>query len=252
MPLADKTRKILWGKSANRCAFCRQPLVVDRTESDAESVVGEECHIVSGAKNGPRSDAAFPKDNIDDVSNLLLLCCVHHKMIDDQCETYTAEILRAIKENHEKWVGEKLEGTNGPSQVRIRRLKGEIPEQLPAISSGRVLFNLASNCHGAYNHYCDDLSDEDVELVGGFFQSILDWIDLSDDLDPLQKLRAAKSIERELSDLRERDFLVFAALEKQRLEGGVGGPSNFNVLHLSVTRPDDPSVVSVEIDESSR
>ncbi|MDE1312705.1 hypothetical protein MCX36_20400 [Vibrio aestuarianus] len=73
MAISDKTRKILWGKSGTKCAICKQSLVFERTTQDSESVVGEECHIVSGAKKGPRSDPEFPRDKIDDVSNLILV-----------------------------------------------------------------------------------------------------------------------------------------------------------------------------------
>ena len=55
MPITDKTRKILWGRSGNRCAICKNELVIDATGQDAESVVAEECHIISPRQNGPRS-----------------------------------------------------------------------------------------------------------------------------------------------------------------------------------------------------
>ena len=47
MAINDKTRKVLWGRSGNRCAICRRELVLDATTVDDVSVVGEECHIVS-------------------------------------------------------------------------------------------------------------------------------------------------------------------------------------------------------------
>ncbi|MCL1092103.1 HNH endonuclease [Shewanella profunda] len=74
MSISDKNRKILWGKSGNLCAICRQALVIDPTTADPESVVGDECHIISGAKGGPRHTPEFPIDEIDSLSNLMLLC----------------------------------------------------------------------------------------------------------------------------------------------------------------------------------
>jgi predicted restriction endonuclease len=76
-------------------------LVVDETDLDAESVVGDECHIISEASNGPRHDPDFPIDEIDNISNLMLLCRVHHKMVDDQYDTYTAELLQSIRSNRD-------------------------------------------------------------------------------------------------------------------------------------------------------
>jgi hypothetical protein len=104
MAITDKTRKLLWGRSGRSCAFCKCDLFIDTTAESEESVVGDECHIVSGQVDGPRYDPTFPAGLIDHVSNLLLLCKVHHKMVDDQYETYTTEVLRKIKADHEHWV----------------------------------------------------------------------------------------------------------------------------------------------------
>ena len=83
MTISDKTRKILWGKSGNQCAKCRIKLVVNATEADDQSLVGEECHIVSSKAGGPRFDPTFPTSRLDEYENLILLCRVDHKTIDD-------------------------------------------------------------------------------------------------------------------------------------------------------------------------
>ena len=75
MAITDKTRKIFWGRSGNRCAICRRELVIDATSADDESVVGEECHIVSGKGQGPRYNSSVSEERIDDPENLLLLSC---------------------------------------------------------------------------------------------------------------------------------------------------------------------------------
>lgn len=83
MAITDRTRKLLWGKSGSRCALCRIEMIMDATTKDDESIVGDECHIISGKPNGPRYDPDFPKDKLDSHQNLLLMCRVDHKMIDD-------------------------------------------------------------------------------------------------------------------------------------------------------------------------
>jgi len=72
MSISDKTRKILSGRSGNRCSICKQILIVDETEKDDSSIVGEECRIISGKRNGPRQDPTRPKDEIDTYENLIL------------------------------------------------------------------------------------------------------------------------------------------------------------------------------------
>lgn len=243
MAISDKTRKVLWGRSGNRCAICRQRLVVDETSADAESVVGDECHIHSGAPNGPRHDATVDLQSIDGLENLLLLCRIHHKMVDDQFETYSAELLRSIKANHEKWVEDRFSEEADHPPIRVKRSRDEIPERLLPVESGAELFNLAIGCHGSYQNHNDDLNDEEVEIVGGFLQNLSDWIDIAGDLEPIDKVRAKKSLSDELEDLRSKGFLVFAAKERQRIEGGVSGPSDFFVLHVTVARENDPNIV---------
>ena len=57
------------------------------TPVDDELIVGDECHIVSAVSTGPRHDPEFPREKLNDHANLLLLCKVHHKLIDDQLGT---------------------------------------------------------------------------------------------------------------------------------------------------------------------
>lgn len=106
-----RTRKMLWGRSASRCNFptCRCELVMDATETDDESIVGEECHIVSKARNGPRGEVDLRDDLKDRYANLILMCRMHHAVVDDQCNTYTVECLRKMKSDHEQWVKSTLD-----------------------------------------------------------------------------------------------------------------------------------------------
>jgi hypothetical protein len=251
MAITDKTRKVLWGRSGNRCAICRQPLVVERTLADDHSVVGDECHIHSGASNGPRNTQELDSSKIDEIDNLLLLCRVHHKMVDDQFETYTADLLRSIKRNHEQWVNDRFKEPEHKEQIRVVRFKSEIPTHLKSVVSGHELFNGVSGCHGHYPYHSDDLSDEEIELVGGFIQSVKDWGDLSADLEPIEKLRAGKALSEEIQELRQSGFRVFGAREKQQLRGGINPPSNFYVYHIAVVRERDAAVVPMPVNQHS-
>src|SRR5579871_6459605 len=112
MSISTKTHKMLWGRAANRCAFpeCRRELVMNASETDDESLVGEECHIIAREHNGPRGGSSMTAQERDKYSNLILLCNVHHQLIDDQPNTYTVEYLKALKASHEQWVRESLQG----------------------------------------------------------------------------------------------------------------------------------------------
>jgi hypothetical protein len=118
MGILIKTHKMLWGRAANRCAFpeCRLEQVMDASETDDESLVGEECHIVARERNGPRGNTPLASNSRDMYDNLILLCNVHHKLIDDQVNTYTVQVLKEMKASHEKWVRKSLEGFDSARQ----------------------------------------------------------------------------------------------------------------------------------------
>jgi len=112
MSISLKTHKILWAKSGNKCAFpnCEHNLVYEEFQEDLNSVIGEEAHIIARQPGGPRNNNQFfDQDELNKLNNLILLCRIHHKIIDDNEDKYTTEILKAYKSDHEKWVREKLD-----------------------------------------------------------------------------------------------------------------------------------------------
>ncbi|WP_338498084.1 HNH endonuclease [Delftia tsuruhatensis] len=108
MPISLKTQKMLWGRAANRCAICRKELVMDATETDDESLVGEACHIVAQSLDGPRGASTLTSEQRDKYANIILLCNIHHKQIDDQFNAYPVPKLEELKEQHESWIRAQL------------------------------------------------------------------------------------------------------------------------------------------------
>jgi hypothetical protein len=133
MAITERTRKLLWGPSGNKCAYCRRTLSIDATAESDESVVGDECHIVSRKGEGPRYDPTYPPNRIDDVDNLLLLCRVDHKRVDDQSETYTPDVLRKLKADHEDWVAAAM--ASALERSLDPRTRGEAAYQRTFVSS---------------------------------------------------------------------------------------------------------------------
>lgn len=108
MSIAVKTQKMLWGRAANRCSICRRELVMDATETDDESIVGEAAHIVAEKEDGPRGVSPLTREQRDKYANLILLCNIDHKVIDDQVNAYPIERLSKLKQDHEEWVRHQL------------------------------------------------------------------------------------------------------------------------------------------------
>jgi hypothetical protein len=93
------TVKRLFALSGNRCAFpkCGVPVV----DPPSGSVLVEICHIQGENPGAARFDASQTDEERQAFENLILLCGIHHKVIDDDQESYTVERLRQIKTQQE-------------------------------------------------------------------------------------------------------------------------------------------------------
>lgn len=248
MTISDKARKILWGRSGNRCAFCKRELVVIATNQDEEAIVGDECHIISGKANGPRHDSTYSLEKLDRYENLILLCRVHHKMIDDQVNKYSTEVIKKIKKEHEFSIATKLDDKQN-SSLQFRRVKKNIPEYLMRFTTGKQLTDLVSGSHAYYMNHDELKSVSEVELVGGFFQWIQDLIDIGDSFEAIDRVRTAYTMTQVLQELNDSGFWAFGGYELQYLEGGISNePSAWNVIHLAVLRNDNPNIILLDKD----
>jgi hypothetical protein len=130
MSLGIKTNRRLWGRAASRCSLpnCRRDLVIDPYGTDDASLVGEAAHIVAESVDGPRGDSPLPLDQRNRYENLILLCNVHHKQIDDQVSHFTVERLHIIKREHEAWVQSSLSEFNPIRQADDEMWAGYIDE----------------------------------------------------------------------------------------------------------------------------
>ncbi len=189
MNILDRDRKILWAKSGNRCAICRRALIANSNEIDKESVVGDECHI-----NGQKKGAArfFENENIlmsNSYENLILLCKIHHKIIDDQEQTFTADYLHEIKSAHEKWVNDTLNFSKD-NNFTVPLKKSFINGGLKNLTRIDISINFSTKkIHGSFNivhNYSDDEKDrltflfsgnliENHLLLGDFYDQILPY-----------------------------------------------------------------------------
>jgi len=93
------TVKRLFAVSGNRCAFpgCALPLV----DEASGKVTGRICHIKADSPGGQRYDAGQSEKERHGFANLVLMCPLHHDVIDSDAETYTVERLLEIKARHE-------------------------------------------------------------------------------------------------------------------------------------------------------
>ena len=104
--ISEKDVKLLWGRSAERCAFpeCRKALSKTPEAVEPTYPLGKQAHIVSRAMGGVRDDPTLSRDERDSYANLILVCAEHHDVIYNEPATYTVAVLHQMKEDHERWV----------------------------------------------------------------------------------------------------------------------------------------------------
>lgn len=233
--ISNRTRKMLWGRAAGRCAICNRPLVLDSSDAaDREAVVGDECHIVSRQPGGPRANER-PPSGIDEYDNLILLCKVDHKRVDDQPAYYTSERLRQVKADHER----RFAQVGEPPAVRIVDDPAAGPMVVRLVGSGRELWNLIDGSDvWSYDHP-DPADEAEAELLARLFDSIKDWGEIADALGPGEGVRAAFALGQELDELHDHGLLLYAARRRQLLTGGVGPPMPWHETLLRIVRETD-------------
>ena len=95
----EKTKKRLFAVSGNQCYFpnCKN-LLVDKASG---KVTGKICHIKGKKPDGPRYDPNQTDEERHSFDNLVLMCPIHHDVIDDDLVSYTVSRLKEIKAEHE-------------------------------------------------------------------------------------------------------------------------------------------------------
>jgi hypothetical protein len=113
------SRKRLWGRAGNRCAFegCGTELITSADQPDSGSILGEEAHIHSASDHGPRALPSMTSSERDDYANLILLCPTHHARVDTAPDVFTADALREMKAKHEGWVRTALSDFDASRQA---------------------------------------------------------------------------------------------------------------------------------------
>jgi len=104
VPIPPKTQLELWAKAAGRCEFrgCNKPLYLDELTKtrDNLSIIS---HIVAAEPGGPRGNEIDSPRLAKDISNLMLTCRDHGKLIDskENVPDYPIELLQEYKREHE-------------------------------------------------------------------------------------------------------------------------------------------------------
>lgn len=131
--IPEKVRYLLWAKSAGRCQFegCNEPLWRDGL-SQIEMNFADVAHIIGDSPDGPRGDVVLSVEYRNDISNLMLMCLKHHRMIDEILEMYTDETLRQMKKAHEERI-ELLTSITPDKTSHVLIYRGIVGEHQPKV-----------------------------------------------------------------------------------------------------------------------
>ena len=171
-------------------------------------------------------------------------------MIDDQVDTFTTDILRQMKSNHEIWVSQKLSENKEIEPIHLRRVEQNIPDFLHRLASGKEILEIVISAM-AYSFDHDELnSQEEVDLVSRFLQLAQEWGDLGDDLDTGDRIQIGYNLTEHIQELEKAGFWVFGGREVQILEGGVQPePSYWPVAIMRVIRKNNKEIISIDLDK---
>ncbi len=101
--IPDKTKHRLWIRAGGRCEYlgCNTRLFRDDLTL-AEMNRSYIAHIVADSPGGPRGDEVLSPRLAKELSNLMLLCDTHHRLIDvEDVEGHPMDLLRTFKSQHE-------------------------------------------------------------------------------------------------------------------------------------------------------
>jgi hypothetical protein len=139
-PIPPAIQNELWARAAGRCEFrgCNQLVYIDRL-TQKRSNVSAISHIVAYSPDGPRGHPGRSKELQKDISNLMLTCRVHGKIVDDRDKVaeYPEELLLEFKNEHEERI-RILTGITENAQTHVLLVQAPVDRRDIAIDETRA------------------------------------------------------------------------------------------------------------------
>lgn len=157
-PIPNRIVTLLWVRAGGRCEYdgCNQLLYKDDITLKQLNK-SHIAHIIAASPNGPRGDSVKSKELQKDISNLMLLCDTHHRLIDDKVhqEEYTIERLTEMKQKHECRI-ERLTSIHNDKKSLIVTYGANIADNQPLFQY-EILKSVIAETHYPAEEYSTDL-----------------------------------------------------------------------------------------------
>lgn len=151
--IPERTKLLLWGKAAGRCEYdgCNKPLWLDSV-TKVKFNIAYIAHIIADKPDGPRGDRILSEQLKKELSNLMLLCDEHHRLIDrEQANDYSVDLLRNMKKKHEHRA-EFLAGLTDNKASHVLLYGANIGNQSSAVSWGSTISAMLPHWYPAEEH----------------------------------------------------------------------------------------------------
>lgn len=139
--IPEKTRTILMGKSGGKCEFrgCEK-IVLKEALTRKSGIYSNFAHIIADSEKGPRGDKELSAKLCTEESNIMILCFEHHKIIDENEIDYPVELLREMKQEHEKYVEELMKIPKNNKIIAVK-YTSSILDRIPIINDSDIMLS---------------------------------------------------------------------------------------------------------------
>lgn len=148
IPVSVRNR--LWGKAGGRCQYegCNTPLWFD-TLTQAEFNTAYIAHIIADKPDGPRGSLELSAKLSADLSNLMLMCDEHHRLIDKiDIAGHSVGRLREMKRKHEERI-ELLTSIQEDKKSHVLLYGANIGQQSAHVSWHKAAVAMIPRCYPA-------------------------------------------------------------------------------------------------------
>lgn len=161
----QKVQSALWARAAGRCQYrgCNRDLVGDLISGNEDALFGFIAHIVADSAEGPRGDPVRSPMLAKSLDNLMLMCAVHHKLIDvDGLADHPVALLLEMKAEHEARVA-LVAGIDGDRASHVLRFGASIGANEALVSTRAIFAAMPPDHHPA------SAQTIDLEMTGHAF-----------------------------------------------------------------------------------
>jgi len=198
--IPDPVKLELWAKAGGRCQFkgCNKPVWHDGLTM---SVLNQSniAHIVSWTPTGPRGDAIRSMLLATEISNLMLTCQEHNKLIDTKIyvDKFPESLLVEFKKEHEERIA-LVTDINSTHKTEVLLFKANIGDNIVDIDYRQTHQAALPYYPTKQTPTCIDLTKLDSN-ASGYWESGFQQIEL----------KVEKLLDRDLAEINFKHLSVF-------------------------------------------